>query len=82
MTNKQTNKHDTVTFDFEKVYERYPRKEGKTDGLKKCHIDIKSQEDYNALEKAVERYSKTCREERREKKYIKQFSSFMSTWRD
>lgn len=69
-------------FDFEKIYGEYPRKEGKTAGMKKCPIEIKSDQDYKDLAKAVAAYSKTCREERREKKFIKHFSSFMSTWRD
>ena len=83
-TNERTNetRRTNSDFDFEKVYEGYPRKEGKTDGMKKCHSDIKSQIEYEDLIKAVAKYAKTCREERREKKYIKQFSTFMSTWRD
>ena len=78
----ERTKRTNSDFDFEKVYGEYPRKEGKTDGMKKCHSDIKSQIEYEDLIKAVAKYAKTCREERREKKYIKQFSTFMSTWRD
>lgn len=82
MTNKQTNKQTNGDFDFEKAFEGYPRKEGKTNGIKICRKDIRDQIDYENLLKAIFKYSKIVREERREKKYIKQFSTFMATWRE
>lgn len=78
-TNVRTNMSE---FDFETVYNFYPKKEGKTKGIEFCKSRIKTEEDYQLLLKAVNRYSKECRDERREKKFIKQFSSFMSVWRD
>ena len=69
-------------FDFEGVYERYPRKEGKSEGLKKCRSQIKTPQDFEDLKKSVFRYAEQCIRERREPKFIKQFSSFMTSWRD
>lgn len=69
-------------FDFEAIYNLYPKKEGKTKGIEFCQKNIKTKEDYDLLLKAVTRYSKNCRTERTEKKFIKLFSSFMSVWKD
>lgn len=75
------NKNNTIAhFDFELIYEQYPRKEGKSKGMKICKAQIKSEREFSDLKLAIENYSKHV--EGRDKKYIKQFSSFMSEWRD
>lgn len=78
-TNERTN---MSKFDFDAVYNLYPKKEGKTKGIDICVSEIKTKEDYELLLKSVTKYSKLCREERREKKFIKLFSSFMNVWRE
>jgi hypothetical protein len=70
-----------LNFDFERLYNLYPRKEGKSLGFKKCS-KIKSQKDYQALEQAIRIYAGKVAAEKTEIQYIKQFSSFMTTWRD
>lgn len=67
-------------FDFEALYQLYPRKEGKTRGLTKCKKEIKTQEDYDNLRKAILTYNKI--NHGKDKDYIKHFSSFMGVWRD
>lgn len=69
-----------VSFDFEKVYEKYPRKIGKTRGIKICEKEIKTLLDYENLLKAVSNYATTCQQT--ESKFIKHFSTFMGEWRD
>lgn len=69
-------------FDFEKVYEGYPRKVGKSKGLERCAAQIKTPEAYRDLVTAVERYTAHCKAKGTEEKFIKHFSSFMSEWRD
>lgn len=69
-------------FDFEAAYLEYPRKEGKSAGMLKCQREIKTEEDYTALKTAIGHYAAKCAAEQTEQKYIKQFSSFMSCWRD
>lgn len=66
-------------FDFENIYKKYPRKEGKAKGLEKCRKQIKTQEDYDALSIAIDRYSAHCSSSGQ---YFKHFDSFMTTWRD
>ena len=60
----------------------YPRKEGKKQGIIKCKAQIKTEEDFQRLKTSVENYAKKCESEKIEKKFIKQFSSFMSCWED
>lgn len=87
-TNERTNvsekhmsdKSDELVFDFESIYNAYPRKEGKTNGFKKLASEIKSIDDYNLLKEAVSNYANQV--DGQDKKYIKLFSSFTSVWRD
>ncbi len=79
-TNERTNSIDR--FDFEAIYKRYPRKQGKQDGLRKCKAQIKTKADYDALANALEKYIKHLRTQNTQPEYIKHFSTFMSSWRD
>ena len=72
----------SAVFDFEKIYEKYPRKEGKTKGLKQCVAQIKTQEDFDFLCSSVDRYRRKILADGTDPKFIKHFSSFMSSWRD
>lgn len=68
--------------DFERVYrEHYPRKEGKDKGIERCLFQIKTWDDFELFERSVIAYKNQCELDRTEKKYIKHFSSFMSSWR-
>lgn len=81
-----TNEHDgparTAHFDFESLYRKYPRKEGKTGGLAKCKAQIKTSEDFYNLSLAIEHYAAHVIEKQTEAKFIKHFSTFMTSWRD
>jgi hypothetical protein len=77
-----TNTPPPAVFDFEAVYKKYPRKEGKAQGMKVCKAQIRSQDDYNLLSRAVERYAEHVSKNGTEAKFIKHFSTFMNSWRD
>lgn len=77
--NKQTKK---CNFDFEEIYSLYPKKQGKTKGLVTCVKTITSEKDFLLLEQCVKNYAEQCKFEDTEKKYIKQFSTFMNCWQD
>lgn len=91
-TNVRTNEHTDTTrqrtlfkspdFIFDAIYQDYPRKEGKTKGFLKAKKEIKTAEDFELLRRAVRNYAEKCTAEGTEKKYIKQFSTFMGCWRD
>lgn len=67
-------------FDLEKLYEGYPRKKGKTPGLKKLSKDILSIEDYEQLAAAIQNYAQEVAG--KEPQYILHFSTFAGQWRD
>ena len=72
------------SFDFEIAYKEYPRKEGKAKGLLKCKAQVKTQEDFDLLLKAIRNYSNHLKRENTEKRFIKHFSTFLEAgqWRD
>lgn len=69
-------------FDFDSLYKKYPRKEGKQKGLAICKVQIKTDEDFNLLSKAIDQYTLHVQKNATEGKYIKHFSTFMNGWRD
>lgn len=79
-----TNKTNITpeAFDFAEIYSLYPRKEGKSDGLKICKREIKTKADFELLRSAVIRYREHCESAGTDKKFIKHFDSFMGRWRD
>lgn len=68
--------------DLEAVYQLYPRKEGKSDGLRIARTQIKTPKDLADLKTAVERYKEKIKRDGTEAKFIKHFGSFMGRWRD
>lgn len=77
-----SKKAASVSFDFESVYKLYPKKEGKSKGMKKLKAQIKTQAQYENFTKAVKDYSSMCKREGKELRYIKQFYSFVGCWED
>lgn len=71
---------NTSIFDFEKIYEKYPKKMGKERGLDACVKEIKTQEEYNSLLKAIDKYNQHIKGT--DPRYIKHFDTFMETWKD
>jgi hypothetical protein len=68
---------------IESIYtEYYPRKEGKTKGIKKLEKDLKSDQDLIDFKKAVKNYNSKIKKEGQELKYVKLFSTFAGEWRD
>ena len=81
MSHSQEAKCSTE-FDFEFLYKKYPLKKGKSSGLKIAKREIKTQQDYDQLSKAIDAYKVDLEKNKTEKKFIKHFSTFMSSWRD
>ncbi len=68
--------------DLELAYREYPRKEGKSQGLAKLKTQIKTKKDLNKFSQAVEKYKRHCRDTAVEPRFVKQFSTFASCWKD
>jgi len=64
------------------IYNLYPRKVGKANGLKILRRIAKTPEDVGNVMSAVQKYVEQCRVNETEPKYIKHFSTFMGSWRD
>lgn len=71
-----------LKLDFDSLYQKYPKREGKQKGLATCKAQIRTPEDFEALSLAIDRYTAHCRREATDSKYIKHFSTFMNCWRD
>lgn len=77
-TNKHAEPPSAVrVFDFESVYEKYPRKLGKAKGIQALVKQIQSETDFASLQRAVENYATAMIGT--EEKFIKHFSSFIGT---
>jgi len=68
------------TFDFDRLYDLYPRKLGKKKGVDRAKTQIKTQGQYEALRAAIKNYARYC--VRKELQYIQHFSTFMNVWTD
>lgn len=81
-TGKASVKRDHgINFNFEAIYQAYPRKEGKSDGMKKLKKIIKSQADYEQFLSAVVTYKRKKAGE--DKQFLLLFSTFCSgRWED
>lgn len=82
-TDKHTDRtHPRAQFDFDKIYDLYPRKMGKKRGVELCKAKIKTQELYDQLLGAVQNYTAHIKRECTEPSFVKYFSSFMAEWSD
>lgn len=71
-----------VDLSFAAVYAAYPRKRGKTPGLKLCARLIKTPDQLDDLRRAVENYARRCRIEGIPPDKRMHFSTFMGQWTD
>lgn len=81
-TNEQNKTNPQIAELLETLYQKYPRKMGKQEGLKKAAREIRSLEDAKRLEIAVERFNEFHRDKGTEEKFVPYFSSFMTFWKD
>lgn len=67
---------------IESVYKKYPRKLGKTEGIKKLMREIATPEDLESLSKAIDRFISHHKSAGTEPKYLPFFSTFVTSWKD
>jgi len=84
--NERTNNTNVIVcnFDIELIYSEYPKKAGKTLGIKKLQDIIKTQETYDKILQGSKNYKRFCDSENTDQKYIKQFSTWVNQecWND
>lgn len=85
LCNSNSNSNSNVRLDFVALYNKYPRKEGKSSGILRCEKLIKTQAEYDSLSKAIDSYSNHCA---KTGQIIKHFDSFLGSdrtghpWKD
>ena len=73
---------ERVNFNFEYLYKKYPRHQGKQRGIEICKRITKSNDTYQKISNAIDAYQAYTIREKIETKYIKQFSTFMNVWEE
>jgi hypothetical protein len=76
----QAQLDEPTKFDFERIYERYPRKIGKKTGIDRLKRKIRTADKYASLELAVENYRLYHERKQSERCYILHFSTFVNQW--
>lgn len=76
----QSANADVSDSDLDLIYQEYPRKIGKSQGMKKLAREIKTKDLLADCLKAVKNYSNSVKTT--EAKYIKHFSTWVTEWRD
>jgi len=72
----------TASFDFSKIWERYPKKLGKTKAEKSFIATVLTEKDYSDLSTALHNYCQYVKDNAIEDKYIKHGSTWFNCWRD
>lgn len=67
---------------LEVAYQLYPRKLGKSQGIKVAMKSIKTKEDLEKLKLAIGKYRAHIEREKTEAKFVMYFSTFMNQWMD
>ncbi len=82
--NKTNNALNAQKYDFEKLANQYPRRRDLRRGIKKCELQIKTQEDYDALASAIGHFAEYHKSKRTESQMIPYFKTFVSggEWRE
>lgn len=72
------------SFDFEKLYSEYPKRENsrKGEGIKNLQRKIKTQEQFDQVLLAIRNYANFCKTQNTESKFIQQFKTFTNTFQD
>jgi len=68
--------------EIENLYKKYPRKEGKTKGLRIAEREVRTAQDLQDLSTAIDNYRAYTQTRVKDKAFIKHFSTFMGEWRD
>jgi hypothetical protein len=67
---------------LELVYRAYPRKQGKSKGMKVAWRDLKTPSDVESLFTAIRNYRAFLEKNHTSSQYVLMFSTFMNQWED
>jgi hypothetical protein len=79
---KDKENKNSSKLEFDAVYQKFPRKEGKKRGIEICVRDIKTPEQFDRLMRSVDNYAGYVEREKIEPRYIMHFKTFMGRWEE
>jgi hypothetical protein len=79
-SSERAKRPERMDFDFDSLYERYPRRIGRKTGIEKLKKTVTSSEKYNLFVQALDNYISMC--EGKEDRFILHFSTFANRWAD
>ena len=82
LTKPNLSKPSHQEFDFEKIWQSYPKREGRKDAEKHFRSTVKTVQDYLDIQNALEKYKRKLHFEKTEFKFIKMGSTWFNNWRD
>lgn len=72
----------TKGFDFESLWNEYPKRLGKKEAMRHFRASVKTEGDYENIKKALRNYKAYIVEKKFEEQYIKQGSVWFNNWQD
>lgn len=79
---KSTKIKDKDMFDFESLWNRYPRKIGKKEAIGRFRASVKTEEDWKNINTALDNFLQTENVVKNNLKYIKHGDNWFNNWRD
>lgn len=74
--------NNTGLYDFNKVWERYPKKLGRKEAERHFYASIKNQKDWLDIQNALDNYIADIRKEHTDPQYVQHGSTWFNNWRD
>jgi hypothetical protein len=80
----RSEEEEKLRFDLEAIYEAYPGRRGKAQGLKNLERKIKTQREYDLAMRGAKAFAEECRRKQTDKDYIPYFSTWthQQRWED
>ena len=79
---KEKVKEKVYTPNFIKIWDQYPRKEGRKEALRHFHATVKTENDFIRITKAINNYLKYIDVQEIEYQFIKMGSTWFNNWED
>lgn len=80
--NTITHTAKSFLVEFEKLWEKYPRRERKKDAVRHFNASVKAEKDLIDIANALDNYLEKINVEKTEPKYIQQGGTWFNNWRD
>ncbi len=79
---KESIKETLKQYDFESLWGKYPKKDGRRAAERHFRASVKTDQDWRDINTAIDNYLDYIKNAKVEKQYIKNGSTFFNNWRD